>query len=529
VKKKNFRTLSGTEVNEVYTAKDLNNWSYERQLADPGQFPFTRGLHASGYRGKLWTMRQFSGFGSPEETNQRFHFLLKAGQTGLSTAFDMPVLMGYDPDHSLSLGEVGREGVSIATIADMECLFDQIPLQDVTVSMTVNASATIIMAMYLAVARRRGIPFELLGGTIQNDALKEFIAQKEWIGPPASAVRLSCDIIEYCSRVAPRFNPISISGYHIREAGATAAQELAFTLADGIAYVEHCLARGMQLESFAPRLSFFFDVHNDFFEEIAKLRVARRLWARIISERFGSTHVRSQQLRMHAQTAGVSLTAQQPLNNITRVSMQALAAVLAGVQSLHTNSMDETLALPTEEAVKVALRTQQIIAEETGVANTVDPLAGSYYLEALCDALEKQAVHYINEIDRAGGMLKAIEVGIPQRALSDSAFDFQKRVEAGDYRTVGVNIYQDDTETPIPVHKVDPAVEQRQIEKLRAFKQARDHGKCQALLAQLSSDCRNGVNVMPVLVEAVDAGVTLGEVSDVYRDVFGVYRDPAFV
>jgi methylmalonyl-CoA mutase N-terminal domain/subunit len=529
LQQKKFQTLSGVALKPVYTAADLAQWDYATKLGAPGEYPYTRGIHASGYRGKLWTMRQFSGFGSPVETNQRFHYLLAAGQTGLSTAFDMPVLMGYNPDHELSLGEVGREGVSVATLDDMEQLFAGIPLDQVTVSMTVNASATVIMALYFAMAKRRGISFDQLGGTIQNDALKEFIAQKEWICPPTPSVKLSCDIIEYCSEFAPKFNPISISGYHIREAGATAAQELAFTLANGVAYIEHCLQRGMVLEKFVPRLSFFFDVHNDFFEEIAKLRAARRLWAKLIRERFGCNHARSQQLRMHAQTAGVSLTAQQPHNNVARVTLQALAAVLAGVQSLHTNSMDETLALPTEEAVKVALRTQQIIAEESGVINSVDPLAGSYFLESLTDQIQAEAEKLIAKIDTLGGMLPAVTTGYPQKALSDSAFEFQKRVEVGDYRTVGVNVFVDSDQVTIPVHKVDPGVEAAQKQRLAEFIAKRNQALCCAKIEQLRQDCQAGRNVMPTLIEVMEAGGTLGEVCDVYRDVFGVYQDPAFV
>ena len=406
-----FDTISGMEIPALVTEDERENWNSEEALGYPGLYPFTRGVQASMYRGRLWTMRQFAGFGTPEDTNNRFHYLLEHGQSGLSTAFDMPTLMGYDPDHELSLGEVGREGVSISTIDSMERLFEGIDLREVTTSMTINCSAAPVLAMYFAVGRRRGYDWNEMGGTIQNDILKEYIAQKEWICPPAPGVRLTCDIIDFCSEHAKRFNPVSISGYHIREAGATAVQELAFTIYDGITYVEECLRRGKDIDSFAPRLSFFWDVHNDFFEEIAKFRAARRMWARLMKERFRAKNERSMRLRTHAQTAGISLTAQQPLNNVARVAIQALAAVLGGTQSLHTNSMDETLSLPTEEAVKVALRTQQVIAHETGVANTIDPLGGSYFIEQLTDRIEAEATEYINRLDKLGGMLTAIDSG----------------------------------------------------------------------------------------------------------------------
>ncbi len=421
---KEFTSISFREHPELVDLQSVKDIIESDQVGYPGEFPFTRGVQPSMYRGRLWTMRQFSGFGSPADTNQRFRYLLQRGVTGLSTAFDMPTLMGYDPDSPMSLGEVGREGVSLATIDDMDELFAGIDLGAITVSMTINCTATIAFAMYCAVAERRGVSFDNLGGTIQNDMLKEFIAQKEWISPPAPSVKLSCDVIEFCARHLPKFNGISISGYHIREAGATAIQELAFTLADGIAYVEHCLSRGINVDDFAPRLSFFFDVHNDFFEEIAKFRAARRIWAKLMRDRFGAKNPRSMMLRTHAQTAGVSLTAQQPVNNVARVAIQALAAVLGGVQSLHTNAMDETLSLPTEEAATVALRTQQIIAEETGVANVIDPLGGSYYLEKLTGEFEKETMAYIEKIDNLGGMLKAVEVGFPQKEIADSAYRF---------------------------------------------------------------------------------------------------------
>ncbi|MCB0353966.1 MAG: methylmalonyl-CoA mutase family protein [Bdellovibrionales bacterium] len=528
-RKERFLSLSFREQPRVVTPEQVNGYSYSDRLGYPGEFPFTRGVHATMHRGRLWTMRQFAGFGSPEDTNRRFKYLLEHGQTGLSTAFDMPTLMGYDADHSKSRGEVGREGVSLSTIEDMDLLFSGIALDHVTVSMTINCTATVAMAMYFAVARRRGIPFDRLGGTIQNDMLKEFIAQKEWICPPEPSVKLSCDIVEYCAESAPRFNPISISGYHIREAGATAVQELAFTLADGVAYVEHCLERGMDIDSFAPRLSFFFDVHNDFFEEIAKFRAARRIWAYLMRDRFGAMTERSMKLRTHAQTAGVSLTAQQPVNNVARVALQALAAVLGGVQSLHTNSMDETLSLPTEEAVKVALRTQQIIAEETGVTNVVDPLGGSYYMEQLTDQIEAEALEYIAKIDGLGGMLKAVEVGFPQKEISEASYRFQLMVDDRDYAMVGVNKYQDEQEQEIPLLHIDYELERKQIETVKAFKAKRNAKEVNEHLDQLRKACSSGSNVMPVLIDAVDSGVTLGEVSDVYREVFGIYTDPGTI
>jgi methylmalonyl-CoA mutase, N-terminal domain len=443
-RKSKFTSLSFREQPAIVTPESLGSFDYQQQLGFPGEFPYTRGVQPTMYRGRLWTMRQFAGFGSPEDTNQRFKYLLEHGQTGLSTAFDMPCLMGYDPDHPKSKGEVGREGVSVSNIEDMDLLFDGIALDKITTSMTINCTATVLMAFYFALAKRRNISFDKLGGTIQNDMLKEFIAQKEWICPPKPSVKLSCDIIEYCASAAPLFNPISISGYHIREAGATAVQELAFTLADGLAYVKHCVDRGMDIDAFAPRLSFFFDVHNDFFEEIAKFRAARRIWAREVQARFNPKKPHSLRLRTHAQTAGVSLTAQQPLNNVARVAMQALAAVLGGVQSLHTNSMDETLSLPTQEAAKVALRTQQIIAEESGVTNVVDPLGGSYYVEKLTNDIESEALHYIRTIDELGGMLQAVEEGYPQREIGEASYRFQLEVDAKERSIVGVNQYADD-------------------------------------------------------------------------------------
>ncbi|RME58119.1 MAG: methylmalonyl-CoA mutase [Candidatus Dadabacteria bacterium] len=524
-RKEKFESISFRPQPILVTPESLGEFNYREMLGYPGEYPFTRGIHATMYRGKVWTMRQFAGFGTPEDTNRRFKYLLEAGQTGLSTAFDMPTLMGYDADDPRSTGEVGREGVNVSTIEDMERLFEGIDLSQVTTSMTINCTATIIMAMYLCVAKRQGASFEKISGTIQNDMLKEFIAQKEWISPPEPSVKLVCDIIEYCTENVPRFNPVSISGYHIREAGATAVQELAFTIADGIEYVSQCINRGMDVDSFAGRLSFFFDVHNDFFEEVAKFRAARRIWAKIMVERFKAKKPRSCMLRTHAQTAGVSLTAQQPLNNIARVTIQALAAVLGGVQSLHTNSMDETLALPTEEAAKVALRTQQIIAEESGVANVVDPLGGSYYVEKLTNEIEKEAFDYIEQIDKLGGMLKAVEVGFPQKEIAAASYEFQQRVEKQEYTIVGVNKYQDKEEIPIPLLQIDKEKEEKQIKRVKDFKERRDKKRCQALLEKLEKVCREGSNVMPTLIEAVDAGVTLGEVSNLYRKVFGTYTE----
>jgi methylmalonyl-CoA mutase N-terminal domain/subunit len=524
--KKSFQSISFREQPALVTPESVGDFDYHRSLGYPGEYPFTRGVQPTMYRGRWWTMRQFAGFGSPEDTNQRFKYLLEAGQTGLSTAFDMPALMGYDADHPKSVGEVGREGVSISTIDDFERLFAGIQLDAVTTSMTINATSTVAMAFYFCIARRRNISFDKLGGTIQNDSFKEFIAQKEWICPPAPAVKLCCDIIEYCRDFAPKFNPISISGYHIREAGATAVQELAFTLADGIGYVDHCLSRGMAIDTFAPRLSFFFDIHNDFFEEIAKLRAARRIWAKLMKERYGAKDENSWKLRTHAQTAGVSLTAQQPMNNVARVALQAMAAVLGGVQSLHTNSMDETLSLPTEEAVKVALRTQQIIAEESGVTNVIDPLGGSYYVEKLTNDIEQETMAYIKKIDDLGGMLRAVELGYPQKEIAESAYQFQKNFDDKSYVMVGVNRYQDNDDQNIPTLKIDFEAERKQIERCTWFKGQRDVAKHLAALAEIRSACVENRNVLPYIIDGADVGVTLGEVSDIYRDVFGVYSDP---
>jgi methylmalonyl-CoA mutase N-terminal domain/subunit len=524
-----YSTLSDVEVDPLYGPDDLGDWSYEQKLAHPGDYPYTRGVHASMYRGKLWTMRQFAGFGTAEDTNQRFKFLLAEGQTGLSTAFDMPTLMGYDADHPRSLGEVGREGVAVSSLADMEALFADVPLDQVTTSMTVNCTASSLLAMYFAVAERRGIPLAKLGGTIQNDMLKEFIAQKEWISPPEPSVRVVVDMIEFCAQEAPRWHPVSISGYHIREAGSTAAQELAFTIADGIGYVQAAVERGLDVDSFAPRLSFFFNVHSDFFEEIAKLRAARRMWATILRERFGAKSPKSMMLRTHCQTAGCSLTAQQPVNNVVRVAIQALAGVLGGTQSLHTNSMDETLALPSEESVLVALRTQQIIAEETGVANFVDPLGGSYAVEALTDRIEAAAYDYIRQIDDMGGIIRAIELGFPQKEISEASYLYQKQLDRAEKIMVGVNKYQLDREPPMELLRIGHDVERKQVARVRERKQARDGAVVKAALGKVRRAATEGSNLMPPILEAVKVECTVGEISDVFRDCFGVYRDPAFI
>ena len=525
-----FSTVSDMEIAPLYTPEDKNGTDYEQAIGLPGEYPYTRGVYPNMYRGKFWTMRQFAGFGTPEDTNRRFQLLLSEGQNGLSTAFDMPVLMGYDADSPRSLGEVGREGVSVSTLNDMERLFDGIPLDKVTTSMTVNCTASIILAMYIAVADKQGVPRDQLGGTIQNDMLKEYIAQKEWICPPEPAVRIVTDMIEFCAKQVPRWHAVSISGYHIREAGSTAVQELAFTLADGIGYVQSALERGLDVDDFAPRLSFFFDLHNDFFEEIAKLRAARRMWAKIMKERFGAKQPKSLLLRTHCQTAGVSLTAQQPMNNVVRVAVQALAGVLGGTQSLHTNSMDETLALPTEQAVMVALRTQQIIAEESGVTNTIDPLGGSWAIEALTDRIEQEAFAYIERIDELGGIINAINTGYPQKEIADSAYRYQQQLDAEEKIIVGVNKYQvPPEERPLELLKIEPEVERSQIERVKKIKAERDQTTVNEHLGRVHAAARNGTNLMPPLIEAVKAFCTLGEISDVYRDVFGVYRDPAWL
>ncbi len=509
------------------TPLDFKESDYMDKLGFPGEFPYTRGAYDSMYRGKIWTMRQFAGFGSPEDTHGRFKFLLSQGQTGLSTAFDMSTLMGYDCDHPRAKGEVGKEGVSVSTLRDMEILFDGIELDRVSTSMTINCTASIVFAMYLVLAEKKGISWDKLRGTLQNDMLKEFVAQREWISPSPS-VKIVVDIIEFCSKYVPKWNPVSISGYHIREAGSTAVQELAFTLADGIGYVRECVEREINVDDFAPRLSFFFNVHNDFFEEIAKLRAARRMWANIMKEDFGAKDPKSMMLRTHTQTAGCSLTAQQPLNNVVRATIQVLAAVLGGTQSLHTNSMDETLSLPTEESVTLALRTQQIIAEESGVANTIDPLGGSYFVEVLTDKIENEARAYINKIYELGGIITAVEMGYPQREIADAAFRYEQQLESGEKSMVGVNCYVSDTEHHIEIRKFDEKVEEKQIHRIEEVKRVRDSKAHAAKLRELKVAAREDKNLMPYIIEAVKEMATLGEISDVFRDVYGEYKDPAW-
>jgi methylmalonyl-CoA mutase N-terminal domain/subunit len=520
-----FHTLSGLEVNRLYTSDDLKHWSPETDLGAPGSFPYTRGVYPTMYRGRLWTMRQFAGFGSADDTNRRFKYLLEHGQTGLSVAFDMPTLMGIDADDPRAHGEVGHCGVAVSCLDDMERLFDDIPLDRVTTSMTINGPAAVIFAMYLAVAQRRGIPFRDLGGTLQNDILKEYIAQKEWLFPPEPSLRLITDTLAYCTQQVPKWHPISISGYHIREAGSTAVQELAFTLYDGLTYVEAGIKAGLSVDHFAPQLSFFFNVHNDFFEEVAKFRAARRLWAREMTRRYHPNDPRSAQLRCHAQTAGCTLTAQQPMNNVVRTAIQALAAVLGGTQSLHTNSMDETLALPTEEAVKLALRTQQIIAHESEVTNSVDPLGGSYYVEALTDRLEEAALEYFRKLDQMGGMVKAIEHGYPQREILDASQRYQREVERGERIIVGVNQHLEPENRAIPTLKIGPEVEQEQVARLSDLRKSRDPFRMAGAVEELQEAASCGENVMPYLIEAVKAKATLGEISTALQEVLGTYRE----
>jgi methylmalonyl-CoA mutase N-terminal domain/subunit len=528
-RKKRFETVSLEEVNRLYTPADTADIDVERDISFPGEFPYTRGIHPTGYRGKLWTMRQFAGFGTPEETNARFKYLTTQGQTGLSVAYDLPTLMGYDSDSPLSEGEVGKCGVAVSSLADMEVLFDGIPLEGVTVSQTINAPASVLLAMYLVVAEKQGADWKKISGTLQNDILKEYIAQKEWIYPIRPAMKLVTDTFEFCTRFVPRYNPISISGYHIREAGATAMQELAFTLRDGIEYVEWGVRAGLDVNEFVPRLSFFFNAHNDFFEEIAKYRAARRIWARVMRERFNAKNERTLQLRFHTQTAGVSLTVQQPLNNIVRVAIQALAGVLGGTNSLHTDSYDEALALPTDRAALIALRTQQIIAEETGVVNTIDPLGGSYFLEALTKKMEDGALDYFGKIDAMGGMVEAVEKGFPQREIQESAYQYQKAVERGEQTIVGVNKYQmEDGPTEIPILVIDEGVREHQVERLQQTRDRRDNGAVANALEKVRQAARSNENTMPATIEAVRAYATLGEICDALRDVYGLYEEPAF-
>ncbi len=522
-------TISGRPIHQLYTPADIAALDYERDLGDPGVFPYTRGIHPTGYRGRLWTMRQFAGFGTPEETNARYKQLLKAGGTGLSVAFDLPTLMGRDPDHELSLGEVGKCGVNVTSLADMETLFDGIDLAAITTSMTINSPASMIFAMYLVVAEKQGASWDHLSGTIQNDILKEFIAQKEYIYPPRPSMRLITDVFAFCAERVPRWNTISVSGYHIREAGATAAQELAFTLRDGVEYVQYGVDTGLDVDGFAPRLSFFFNSHSDFFEEIAKYRAARRIWAHVMRDRFKAKNPRSWQLRFHTQTAGVSLTAQQPYNNVVRTALQAMAAVLGGTQSLHTNSLDEALALPTEAAATLALRTQQIIAHETGVTNIVDPLGGSYFVEKLTSDLEEETLAYFDTIDRMGGMVAAIEEGYPQREVAESAYRFQQAVEQRDKIIVGVNDFVAAEDEPIGTLYIDESAAERQLAKLDELRKTRDNGRVRAALDALKEGARGSANTMPLLVDAVRAYATVGEMCDALRDVWGEYEETPII
>jgi methylmalonyl-CoA mutase N-terminal domain/subunit len=524
-----FSTISGVENEPLYSPENVEV-DYERDLGWPGAYPFTRGVYPSMYRGRLWTMRQFAGFGTAEETNARFRYLLEHGQTGLSTAFDMPTLMGYDSDHARSLGEVGREGVAIDSLADMETLFDGIPLGEVSTSMTINGPAAMLLAFYACVGEEQGVPLEQLRGTVQTDILKEYIAQKEWIFPPQPSMRLVVDMIEWCAERLPLMHPVSISGYHIREAGSNAAQELAFTLADGFAYVEACLGRGLDVDSFAPRLSFFFNAHLDFFEEIAKYRAARRIWARQMREKYGARDPRSWLMRFHTQTAGVSLTAQQPEVNLIRTAIEALAAVLGGTQSLHTNSFDEALALPTEHAVRLALRTQQVIAHETGVVNTIDPLGGSYYLEQLTNELERQAYEYFERIEELGGVIPAIEQNFQQREIAEASFRYQSEIERGERVVVGVNRYEVEEEQPIETLRIDPALERKQIERVQAVRERRDTAAAEAAIGRLKEDAARGDrNLMEPIMAASRAYVTMGEMCEALREVWGTWREtPVF-
>lgn len=523
-----FVSISNRPVKVLYTPLDIAEMDYNEDIGFPGEYPFTRGIHATMHRGRLWTMRQFAGFGTAEDTNRRFHYLLSQGQTGLSVAFDLPTLMGYDSDHPMSRGEVGREGVAIDTLEDMEILFKGIPLDQISTSMTINGPAIVLLAMYLAVAEKQGISPTQLRGTLQADILKEYIAQREWICPPEPAMRILTDIVVYCTRHMPQWNSISISGYHIREAGSTAVQELAFTLYDGLTYVDYGIQAGLEVDEFAPRLSFFFNAHNDFFEEIAKYRAARRIWAREMKRRYNPKNPRSLMLRFHTQTAGCSATAQQPLNNIIRTTIQALAAVLGGTQSLHTNSYDETLALPTEEAVTIALRTQQIIAYESEVTNTVDPLGGSYYLEKLTNEMEEAVYDYFKKLDALGGMIPAIHQGFPQKEIQEAAYTYQKQIENKEKIIVGVNEFVATEETPLEILKISPEVEKKQLERLESVKKRRDPIKHKAALEQLRTAAKGKENLVPPALEAVKAYATIGEICDVFREVFGIYQDPGF-
>ena len=523
-----FTTVSGQDIKVLYGPDDIENINYLSEIGFPGEYPFTRGIHANGYRGKIWTMRQFAGFGTPEDTNQRFHYLLNHGQTGLSVAFDLPTLMGWDADAPLSDGEVGICGVAVSSLQDMEILFDKIPLDKVSTSMTINSPAAMIFAFYLAVAQKQGVDFKNLRGTLQNDILKEYIAQKEFIYPPKPSMRIIVDMIEYCKSEVPQWNPVSVSGYHIREAGSTAVQELAYTLADGFAYIEACIERGMDVDEFAPRISFFFNSHLDFFEEIAKFRAARKIYAKRMKERYGAKNPRSWWLRFHTQTAGCTLTAQQPENNIVRTAFQALAGVLGGTQSLHTNSMDETLALPSEKAVKIALRTQQLIAYETGIINTVDPLGGSYFVEALTEKMEKEANEIFDQIDSLGGVIPAIETGYFQKEIADAAYRYQKEIERKEKFIVGVNEFvEEDEKIEIPILTISPEVQIQQIKRLNELKQSRNQSDVKKSLENIKQSAIDGKNLMPVFLEAAKNYVTLGEMVGELKQVFGTYEEVA--
>lgn len=534
-RKEVFLSLSGIPIKELYTPLDIPNFDYEEKLGFPGEYPFTRGPYYNMHRGRPWTIRQFAGFGRAKDTNERFKYLISIGQTGLSTAFDMPTLMGYDSDHPMAEGEVGREGVAVDTLADFEILFDGINLGEVSVSFTINAPAIFIYSLYLALAEKQGVPFEKLRGTLQNDMLKEFHAQHEWIFPPEPSVKLVTDIIEFSSRFTPKFNPVSISGYHIREAGSTAVQELAFTLADGFAYVESALRRGLDVDEFAPRLSFFFNSHLDFFEEIAKFRAARRIWAREMRYRYKAKNPESWRLRFHTQTAGCSLTAQQPLVNIVRTAFEALAAVLGGTQSLHTNSYDEALQLPSEEAVTIAVRTQQVILHEIGVTNTIDPLAGSYFVEWLTDKMEEEAYKYFDKILDLGngsfldGILKGIGIGYFKKEISDAAYEFQKRVESGEFIWVGINAYNEDVPLEVPKFYVDPKIEEEQKEFLRKVKESRDNESVRLALQRLIEAAKENKNLVPYVLDAVKAYATEGEIMDALKKVYGTYKETVII
>lgn len=524
-----FMTTSSVPIDRLYTPAEVADTDYIRDLGNPGEYPYTRGVHATGYRGKLWTMRMFAGFGVAEETNERFKYLINQGNMGLSVAFDLPTLMGYDTDAPEALGEFGKCGVAVSSLKDMEILFDGIPLDQVSTSMTINSPAAMIWAFYIAAAEKQGVPMAKLRGTLQNDILKEYIAQKEFIFPPKPSMRLVTDTIEFATRNMPQWNSISVSGYHIREAGSTAVQELAFTLADGLEYVRWGVERGLDIDDFAPRISFFFNSHNDFFEEIAKLRAARRIWAREMRETFKATNPRSWLMRFHTQTAGVSLTAQQPENNIVRVALQALAGVLGGTQSLHTNSMDEALALPSEYAVTVALRTQQIIAEESGVTNTVDPLGGSYFVEALTNQTEEAVYDYFQRIDDLGGVLPSIDAGFFQSEIADASYQFQRELEKGEHTIVGVTKYANDEPISIPILEMDPDGYNKQVERLNTLRQERDNAEVERTLNAVRRACEAGDNVMPYLIDAAKAYATLGELTDVMRQVFGIYHEPIHI